>query len=418
MTGRGTIDDASQVTIACRLTGTTPGAVGVIGVRGPQAHAHVLACFTPRGRPQQRLPIDRIRFGRWHGGRELDAIDTAARTGEDVVVVATGPDEVEIHGHGGMAALEAVLKDLTARGVVRVDATGWLAARGVPWLERQALRALERTATARTTQLALDQFQGRIRGALQRLVEDATVGDIAALVRNARSLLKWEAVGKHLSDPWRVAIVGPPNVGKSSLLNRMLGFTRAIVAPVAGTTRDVLRATTAIDGWPVQLLDTAGIRESEDPIEQLAIEQATSARQVADLLLVVVDAQTGPTAEHQPFEKVGNALWVWNKADLSGGETSTGSDRGLASATGRAGLGGWLVSAHTGAGIDQLLRAIGQQLVPSAPEVGRDAVPFDPAITSVVRAVIEAAEAPSAAPARPLVEALEQLRRVLGHAGP
>ena len=161
------------------------------------------------------------------------------------------------------------------------------------------------------------------------------------------------AYGKLVHDGFTLAIVGRPNVGKSSLFNALLQQDRAIVTPIAGTTRDVVSESAAIEGIPVRLLDTAGIREGQDVVESLGIERSYRAMADADLTIVVLDASGAMTAEDDALvakaESQGRHLVVANKADQPVGE---GYERALK------------VSALTGEGIEELRRAIVRSVCP------------------------------------------------------
>ncbi len=134
--------------------------------------------------------------------------------------------------------------------------------------------ALTRATTTRTAGILLDQYHGALAAALDRVR--------AALQREAlpeaRTLLeqlaRYDAVGRRLTTPWRVVIAGAPNVGKSSLVNALAGYQRSVVAPTPGTTRDVVTSRIAIDGFAIELADTAGLRSDAESLEELGIEQA------------------------------------------------------------------------------------------------------------------------------------------------
>jgi tRNA modification GTPase len=179
-------------------------------------------------------------------------------------------------------------------------------------------------------------------------------------------LLSRADLGRHLTRPWRVVLTGAPNVGKSSLINALLGYQRAIVFDQPGTTRDVLTATTAIDGWPVELSDTAGLRADGDAIEAEGVTRALAQVAAADLVIEVLDAtaaQEWPGHRGQVTEDRSqrDILVVHNKCDL-----------GLPPDDGRPP--GICVSAKTGQGMDNLIRAIAECLVPNPPRSA--AMPF------------------------------------------
>lgn len=177
-------------------------------------------------------------------------------------------------------------------------------------------------------------------------------------------LLRLGPFGLHLTRPWSVVLAGPPNVGKSSLLNKMIGYDRAIVLDMPGTTRDVLHATTALDGWPVQFSDTAGIRLSDDTLEQAGIIKAKGALQQADLVLVLHDATNlRPHELDDSLKELPAAVHVVNKIDLATDLQLPSSGEMLAT------------SAVTGQGVPQLISAIVDHLVPVRPGDGQ-AIPF------------------------------------------
>ena len=155
-----------------------------------------------------------------------------------------------------------------------------------------------------------------------------------------------------MTRPWRIVLTGEPNVGKSSLLNALLGYERSIVFDQPGTTRDALRAITAIDGWPVELFDTAGLRTPGDSLEAAGLERAREQLAAADCVLHVTDASQVATVEPRR-----GAILVGNKSDLIDGP--------LCAAWQQRHPGGILVSAKTGAGIDELCRILSGRLVPA-----------------------------------------------------
>jgi tRNA modification GTPase len=169
-------------------------------------------------------------------------------------------------------------------------------------------------------------------------------------------------LGRHLVEPWRVVLCGRPNVGKSSLINALVGYQRAIVHPLAGTTRDVVTAATAIDGWPIELADTAGLRRDGHPLEQAGIDLARQKMATADLLILVSDAtQAWSEDDEALLRSWPKAILVHNKADLA--PCRAPRPPGLST------------SALTGEGIGELAVSVGTRLVPNPPPSGAP-VPF------------------------------------------
>jgi tRNA modification GTPase len=173
------------------------------------------------------------------------------------------------------------------------------------------------------------------------------------------------AVGLRLTEPYRVVLTGRPNVGKSSLINALVGYQRAVVFDEPGTTRDVVTAGAVFDGWPVELSDTAGIRTATDELESAGIAAARRRLAEADLVVAVFDlAEPWSDADYSLLSEHPQAIIVHNKADLP---TKNDARRPA----------GLHVSAVNGTGIDELIAMIVARLVPHPPAPG-EAVPFTP----------------------------------------
>jgi tRNA modification GTPase len=251
---------------------------------------------------------------------------------------------------------------------------GLLEARGVrlcSWKDFQKLTVgngqdaiaatmLPSALTAKTAGILLDQYWGSFKRALQEILDASRRADYEQVERLLAKLVSSAPVGRHLTVPWRVVVAGAPNVGKSSLVNALAGYQRCVVAPSAGTTRDVVRTLIAINGWPVELADTAGLREHAASVEQQGITLARSAALDADLCLWVVDASSEPV---WPDLTTRALQMVVNKVDLA-----PAWDLARASGTMR-------VSASTGEGLGNLCQAIASALVPEPPRPNA-AVPF------------------------------------------
>jgi tRNA modification GTPase len=345
----------SGTTVAAVITPPGRGALATVRVVGTDALRIVAQlCDSDPDGFATRTHNGRLWIGRWNGPG-----------GEPVVVYVGQSDSVEIHSHGGLMPAQTILRDLTASGVLACAWQDLTRRESRTLIEAEAIEALAEAPTMRTAALLLDQLQGALSNRiteLRRWLQDGKTADVA---RELEQLLARAPLGLHLTSPWRVAIVGRPNVGKSSLLNALVGFDRAIVHSAAGTTRDLVTAATAVDGWPVEFCDSAGIRAADEPIESAGVERARRAIAESDWQLVVFDRSQPITDEDneiltlcpQPFVIV-------NKIDLSAAWDPSVLARPSLSA-----------SALSRAGVDELLRQLGSALVADPPQPGA-AIPF------------------------------------------
>jgi len=345
------------------LTPVGRGALAVVGVAGPGAQACVARLFSPRGpQPLAERPAGAIVFGRWE--------PAAGGAGEELVVVRRGADDLEIHCHGGFAASEAVIASLEQGGAVRLTWPEWLEAGGVSAIEVEAREALAVAGGPKAARILSRQLAGMLDAELtrvKRLVADGRIAEAkAALDRTVRA----SRVGVRLTRPWRVVMTGSVNAGKSSLVNSLAGHARAIVSAEPGTTRDLLETRVVLDGWEVDLIDAAGMRdedgdEAATAVERAGIARAIAAREGADLVLHVVDGRQ--PAPDGPMVSANRVLLVASKADLAGIDVA-------AAPAGRV----W-TSAVTGEGIATLAEEIVRRLVPEEaedPTLLAGAVPF------------------------------------------
>ena len=162
---------------------------------------------------------------------------------------------------------------------------------------------LQRAPTLRTASILLDQLNGAFATEVRRILALLETDGLAAEEPLRRLCRFGYTVGWHLVKPWKVVIAGPPNVGKSSLVNTLAGYQRSVVSEVAGTTRDAVSVRTAFDGWPVELIDTAGLRDAQG-LEAEGIERGLRAQAEADLLLWVLDL-----SEPEPAQPNLRNLW-------------------------------------------------------------------------------------------------------------
>lgn len=210
----------------------------------------------------------------------------------------------------------------------------------------------------RTAEILLRQRSGVLRAAFEELPRNLRCNnsDEADALGRMDELLSWAAFGLHLTRPWQVVLAGRPNVGKSSLINALLGYPRSIVYDEPGTTRDVVTAETALSGWPVQLADTAGYRESPDTIEAAGIALARARLDSADCRIIVLDIGRSPEpTDFELLRAYPDAVVAAHKCDLP--------DR-WGSATPRDAL---RVSSLMHFGIEALADAIAARLAPRVP---------------------------------------------------
>jgi len=386
------------------LTPPGRGAIATVRVEGPGAIDRLRPWVCrPSGQPVEDFPTDRpllVRFG--------------PAPAEEVVLRCFGPQAVEIHCHGGQAAVGRIQSVLAQSGCQVRDWKTWLAGKPAEPIAKEAIFSLADALTERTAAILLDQLHGALAAAVREILHALESEETSLAGEQLAALLDRAALGKHLTTPWQVVLVGRPNVGKSSLLNALLGYSRAIVHPQPGTTRDVVTAATALDGWPVQLVDTAGWRQSADPLEQAGIRLACQQAQQADLVLVVADLSQPWTETDAAFCRAfPGALVVYNKCDLlytfgpiapsgpsaSEGETASEPPEGLAALSEAAAGGEWeeicvhhharpaglWLSALTGQGLPTLIRTMTRRLVPDPPPPG-SAVPFTDRQIQLLRA--------------------------------
>src|SRR5262245_36611512 len=311
------------------LTPPGRGAIATIAVRGTGCVPLLAHLFrSVSGKPLADFPIGRTVFGRFQFSPATLARSAnegnAPSIAEDLLIGLVTPDELEIHCHGGTAAIEAICDALAAEGAAQISPAAWVHQQETDPLTADALLALADARTERTAAILLDQYRGALRCELNAIDHALSKTDIAAAKTRIDQLVARADLGLRLTQPWKVVIAGRPNAGKSSLMNAILGYERSIVWRDPGTTRDVLTATTAIDGWPVEFIDTAGLRrEGEapaEPIESEGIARAATQIAAADLVLLIADSTTPwDSALHQQVAAASRRvpLIVHSKCDLA-----------------------------------------------------------------------------------------------------
>ncbi|MGN6547362.1 MAG: GTPase [Aureliella sp.] len=365
------LSEPSQPTLAARLTPAIPAAIATIAVRGPLAAQILTDAFrTPRGQAAA-WRCGQVRFGRWN----LSGSDVPP---EHVVVCQLDDDHFEIHCHGGLAVSDWILGDLESGGCAICAANEWPTDRAGR-IEAAAELALARAATLKVAAVLLDQAGGSLTREL-RAIAAAIAGSRLETAREVcADLLGRAELGMKLLEPWRLTMAGPPNVGKSSLTNALIGAARMLVHHEPGTTRDAVESSIVISSWPVVLTDTAGVREPAETIERQGIDAARLRWRDADIGLLVVDATVGWTSVHRELlsQRTRDTLLVINKRDLRNDmalpEEVLASDVGVRSLSGAVKV--VATDATSPTGVAELLAVLGEHLDSFLPPPGA-AVPF------------------------------------------
>jgi len=433
-----TLDD----TIAAISTPLGEAGIGIVRLSGPEARSIVEGFFRPHHQGQE------LRSYRLHYGHVLDPTDSTP-VDEVLVSFMRGPhsytrqDVVEINCHGGIVPLRRVLQLALAAGA-RLAEPGELTLRAflngrLDMAQAEAVLDIVRAKTDAALRVAIGQLaghlSGKVRSLRQRMVDllaylEATIDfvedeipprdlapELAALEEELTTLLAEAQQGMIYRQGMRAAIVGRPNVGKSSLLNALLRASRAIVTPIPGTTRDTLEENCNLQGIPLTLVDTAGISTTENLVERLGVERSRQALAQADVVLLVVDGSEPLQAQDwdiahavgtQPTLVVVNKLDLPQRVDLDGFLPRASQVR---------------LSALTGVGLVDLERAVvdlvfsGRVLVSDRPLVSN---PRHEALLQQAREGIRAAQAtlaqglPSDLVAIDLTEAVTALGQITG----
>ncbi|MDD6159515.1 MAG: tRNA uridine-5-carboxymethylaminomethyl(34) synthesis GTPase MnmE [Oscillospiraceae bacterium] len=370
-------------TIAAVATAPVPSAIGILRLSGPEAIAVLDKVFTPAHGPAMGERPDRLLVYGQLRDREGAVIDHCLATVSRGPHSYTGEDTAELQCHGSPTALTMALESLFAAGARQAKAGEFT---------RRAFLSgkLDLTRTEAVADLihaetpaAVRQAAGQLGGALQEVIdgiyseltdlmahfhavldypdediEPFEAEEIAAALKKAGTELEALAAtyrrGRALTEGIPCAIVGAPNAGKSTLFNALVGYDRAIVTPIAGTTRDTVEERVDLGGVLLRLIDTAGLRETEDQVERLGVERSRAALERAELILFLRDSSAPFTEEDaELLEKAVSTaptVWVQTKADLPGAPMPQLRE-GLQVPT-------VSVSALTGQGLQDLERAV------------------------------------------------------------
>ena len=356
-------------TIVAIATPPGRGGIGVVRLSGHSAHAIALQLITHRGALQPRHAVlTRVRLPASapdDPSDASDAIDHVVALYFPAPASYTGDEVVELSAHGSPVVLRAIVRAAIVRGA-RLAEPGEFTLRAflngrIDLMQAEAVADLIDAATPLQARAAFDQLEGTLTRAISEI--DAAVFDLIArleasvdfpdegyhfmdpaalacaidgLLAQTNALLAGARRGRLIREGLQVAIIGKPNVGKSSLFNALLGTARAIVTAAPGTTRDLVTDVVDVEGFRVTLVDTAGLREATDPAEIEGVERSRQAVGVSDLILHVIDGDEIPETSDT------RCLVVRNKSDI-------------APATGAAVKAGVIsVSARTGDGLAQL----------------------------------------------------------------
>ena len=384
------MSENSSDTIAAIATAVAPGegSVAIVRISGPQAEAIGRRLFVAPG--QQTWDSHRVLYGHVVDPATGERIDEALLLLMRAPRSFTRETVVELQGHGGLLAVQRVLALVLAAGARRAlpgefSQRAFLNGR-LDLTQAEALAQLVSARSRRAAQLAmagldggLQQCLGGLRGRLlDQLAElearvdfeedlppldgAAVTAELAAVRTALVQLVAESRQGELLHNGLRVAIIGRPNVGKSSLLNRLSQRERAIVTDLPGTTRDLLESELVLDGVPLTLLDTAGIRDTADPIEQLGIARSREALAAADAVLLLYDLSVGWTADDQALldqVPAGAVLLIaGNKADAAGVPVGLVAPDALASTPPANGQSLVCCSALAGSGTDGLVHEL------------------------------------------------------------
>jgi len=336
-------------TIAAQATAPGRAGVGILRVSGPAAKAVAQAVLhrLPKPRAAEYLPFYDANGAVLDQGIALYFPGPNSFTGEDVL---------ELQGHGGPVLLDMLLRRLLQLTGVRIARPGEFSERAflndkLDLTQAEAIADLIDASSEQAARSAMQSLQGEFSNKIHALVEKViylrmyveaaidfpdeeidflsdgkVAGDLASIITDLAGIQKQATQGSILREGMKVVIAGRPNAGKSSLLNALAGREAAIVTDIAGTTRDVLREHIHIDGMPLHIIDTAGLREATDKVEQIGIERAWQEILQADRVLFMVDSTTTDATSPKDIwpefiERLPATLGVTvvrNKADLTG----------------------------------------------------------------------------------------------------
>jgi len=338
-------------TIAAIATPPGTGGIGILRLSGPRARAIGEAISAAK------LTSGKIQFRRFFDA-DGAVIDHGLCLYFRQPHSFSGEDSVELQAHGGPIVLDMLLQRLCELGA-RLARAGEFSERAflngkIDLTQAEAIADLIESGSRAATRAAMRSLEGRFSEQVKNLVDEvidlrvyieasldfaeeeidflekSEIGRrLSACIQHMETLLDQAEHGRTLQEGLTVSLAGLPNAGKSSLLNYLAGYEAAIVTEIEGTTRDVLREHISLKGIPLKINDTAGLRESDNPVEQEGIRRAWDAIAKADVVLYLVDAQKGMTAsDRQVIERLAdsNLQLVYSKNDLLASKPPGNSD--------------------------------------------------------------------------------------------
>ncbi len=318
-------------TITAISTPYGTGGIGIVRISGEKAFEIAEKIFKGKKTIKQ-IKSHTINYGNIIDSEDGIVIDEVLLTKMDKPNTFTREDTVEINCHGGIVVLKKVLELVVKEGA-RLAEPGEFTKRAflngrIDLAQAEAVIDLINAKTSRSSKIALGQLEGKLSVKIKE-VRDKLIGLIAHIevtldypeedidvitelevyngleeIKNKlSSLLTGFKKGKIIREGIKAVIIGRPNVGKSSLLNQLTGYNRAIVTDIPGTTRDIIEEYISVAGIPVRIIDTAGIRETKDEVERIGVEKTMNAIESADLVIMMVDAFAGFTKEDEEVLK-------------------------------------------------------------------------------------------------------------------
>ncbi|MDH6459200.1 tRNA modification GTPase [Fusobacterium sp. PH5-7] len=334
-------------TIAAISTPRGEGGIGIVRISGNNALEILGKIFRPKSKKAVRdLRNFSINYGHLYDGENL--VDEVLVSIMKAPNTYTKEDIVEINCHGGFVITEKVLETVLKNGA-RISESGEFTRRAflngrLDLTQAEAVMDIIHGKTEKSVSLSLDQLRGDLKeqiGHLKKLVLDVAahinvvldypeegiddplpenlVGNLREVMDTTDTLIRSYDKGKMIKEGIKTAIVGKPNVGKSSILNSVLKEERAIVTHVAGTTRDVIEEVVNLKGIPLVLVDTAGIRKTDDLVENIGVEKSKQLIESADLILFVVDGSRALDEEDMRIHeaiKAEKVIGILNKIDI------------------------------------------------------------------------------------------------------